>query len=108
MIKTCIDCQNLFEVEEGKSWAKRCLPCWKKDKQKDAVYQLQIENRQLKSEIIQLRALAKLRPNPMMNSSTTPDGFDEMIRTLIQLCHPDKHNGSPAATKATQWLLKQR
>ena len=29
----------------------------------------------------------------------------ERIRKLIQLCHPDKHGGSPAANEATQWLL---
>jgi hypothetical protein len=27
---------------------------------------------------------------------------------LIQLCHPDKHRNSEAATVATQWLLNQR
>lgn len=32
----------------------------------------------------------------------------EMLRRLIQLCHPDKHNGSVAANTATQWLLKQK
>lgn len=30
------------------------------------------------------------------------------IRQLLQLCHPDRHAGSPAATDATQWLLAQR
>lgn len=32
----------------------------------------------------------------------------EMLRRLIQLCHPDKHGGSVAATTATQWLLSQK
>ncbi len=30
------------------------------------------------------------------------------IRLLIQLCHPDKHNGSAASAKATQLLLGLR
>lgn len=30
------------------------------------------------------------------------------IRTLIRLCHPDKHAGSAAANEMTQKLLKMR
>jgi hypothetical protein len=30
------------------------------------------------------------------------------IRSLIQLCHPDRHGGSRVAVDATQWLLDQR
>lgn len=34
------------------------------------------------------------------------DGLTEhQLRRLIQLCHPDKHGGSPASVAATQWLL---
>lgn len=32
----------------------------------------------------------------------------EQIKTLITLCHPDKHNNSQTATQITQWLLTQR
>jgi hypothetical protein len=36
-------------------------------------------------------------------------GFSELdIRLLLQLCHPDKHNGSAASEKATQLLLGLR
>lgn len=31
-----------------------------------------------------------------------------MLRRLIQLCHPDRHGGSEAATVATQYLLDLR
>ena len=31
-----------------------------------------------------------------------------MLRRLIQLCHPDKHHGSEAATVATRYLLALR
>lgn len=30
------------------------------------------------------------------------------IRTLIQLCHPDKHGNSRASNQMTSWLLEQR
>jgi len=36
--------------------------------------------------------------------STTPSIPAEMWRRLVQLCHPDRHGGSPASTRATQWL----
>jgi len=32
----------------------------------------------------------------------------EMLRRLIQLCHPDRHGGSDAARKATTFLLSLR
>ena len=32
----------------------------------------------------------------------------EIWRRLVQLVHPDRHNGSKAATEATQWLLQVR
>ena len=32
----------------------------------------------------------------------------EQWRRLAQLCHPDRHNGSQAATAAMQWLLEVR
>lgn len=32
----------------------------------------------------------------------------DMHRRLIQLCHPDKHGGSTAATEVTRWLLEVR
>lgn len=32
------------------------------------------------------------------------DGLHEHLPRLRQLCHPDRHGGSLAATNATQWL----
>lgn len=32
----------------------------------------------------------------------------ERIKTLIRLCHPDRHGNSPEATRITQWLLAMR
>jgi hypothetical protein len=33
---------------------------------------------------------------------------DDMWRTLASLVHPDRHDGSPAATRAMAWLNAQR
>lgn len=32
----------------------------------------------------------------------------EMLKTLILLCHPDKHNNSSGSEKAIKFLLKMR
>ena len=49
-----------------------------------------------------LRARCDLEDSPR-----APEG-DEMLRRLLMLCHPDKHNNSKAANEATQYLLKLR
>ena len=39
-------------------------------------------------------------------AQTNVAGLDmQMIRRLLQLCHPDKHSNSEASQKATHWLL---
>jgi hypothetical protein len=49
------------------------------------------------------------KPPPQQPRYGASAGIEtEMLRRLIQLCHPDKHNGSVASTTATQWLLKQK
>lgn len=32
----------------------------------------------------------------------------DKLKILIQLCHPDKHNGTAIATEITSWLLNER
>lgn len=55
-------------------------------------------------ELLLITEQAKGAP-PRYNGQGIPP---DMLRRLIQLVHPDKHGGSEAATKATQWLLEQR
>lgn len=55
-----------------------------------------------------------LERNPTKRRSTEPvpvaaAGIEPaMLRRLIQLCHPDRHQGSEAATVATRFLLALR
>ena len=44
-------------------------------------------------------------PSPRYNGTAIPP---DMLKRLIQLAHPDRHGGSDAAHRATQWLLEQR
>jgi hypothetical protein len=97
MIRTCDSCGTRFN-DFGKSWKTLCLPCWKKGRAA-MLEDLEAENAALLSENAVLRELLKLRPAPL-----GPD----MLRLLTMLCHPDKHGGSQAATRATAYLLSLR
>lgn len=41
-------------------------------------------------------------------SEDSPEIPLPVIRRLLQLCHPDKHNGSAASLEATRWLTAQK
>ena len=60
-------------------WSKICRSCWVASKKTTSDYKV--------------------------GESTIPT---DMLRRLIILCHPDKHNGSEMALKATQYLLNLR
>lgn len=48
------------------------------------------------------------QPAPVPTSNTGGGIPSDMLKRLIHLCHPDKHDGSKASTLATEWLLQQR
>jgi hypothetical protein len=41
-------------------------------------------------------------------AKATPQFTDDEIRSLIQLCHPDRHNGKESAVRMTQKLTGMR
>lgn len=45
---------------------------------------------------------------PVFSDHAQPSIDPEMLSRLIRLCHPDRHENSQAANKATAWLLSQR
>lgn len=63
------------------------------------------ENNHLTMENLRL----KLSSNFSITNNNNSTSFTkEMWRRFTQLCHPDKHDGSVAATEATRWLLENR
>jgi hypothetical protein len=84
MTAYCSRCGVSFPRNEDEAWKKLCLPCWK----------------------VGASGNRSPRPPPTVRVSAPID--PEMLRRLLFLCHPDKHNNSEAAIKATQWLLQQR
>jgi hypothetical protein len=77
---SCPTCGNEFYQSEV--WKRTCLLCWKQRKGVEA---------------------GEARHPP-----ARPLIPGDVLRLLLQLVHPDRHGGSPASVKATQWLLEQR
>ena len=74
----------------AEDWRKICQVCL-----------LEQESAQAK-EVARLKRLVRMQPG--QGTGVAPD----RIRELLQLCHPDKHAGSPLAHRVTSWLLKLR
>jgi hypothetical protein len=80
MIAACSKCGRRFQREADEGWKKLCLSCWR----------------------------ATRKPEDRTLPARTVDEFGHHLRELLQLCHPDRHNGSPLAARVTQWLLRAR
>jgi len=76
---TCPSCGKTYLQDQP--WKRICLACYLKTKGKSTP---------------PARQLPAIEPAIPL----------DMVRRLIQLCHPDRHGGSQAAVIATQWLLK--
>lgn len=106
---TCEECGDTFIRAPGESWKRLCLSCWKatpaaKKAARDKLAQLTAELSEVRAERDRLR----LRVLTLEHADTPPPIPPEMLRRLVRLCHPDRHDGSEAANVATAWLLAQR
>lgn len=130
----CCDCGKTFHRDIDETWKTRCVSCFVKSKKREeadqqwqvraihaernlAIAENQVE--ELEQEINQFQwkmdglqsEIDKLQSEVFslkMNHSGLDRELAEHLRTLLQLAHPDKHGGSVASTKATQWLLTVR
>lgn len=80
---TCPQCSEVYFKDHA--WKRLCLDCYLGQQGK---------RRTAPAEVHTVVVTEPIEPG--------------MLRRLIQLCHPDKHAGSEAATLATQYLLKLR
>lgn len=83
-VALCPICHEPFFKDEV--WKLTCLPCY-----------LAKTPRRAKTPRAEARIVVVTEPIE-----------PSMLKRLIQLCHPDRHGNSEAATLATQWLLKLR
>lgn len=101
MQKKCERCNANFYVSELETWKKICINCWKKskqipDKQQQRIVELESLNRALYSRIAEIERFGQSKIEP------------EMLKRIIMLCHPDRHDQSEASKKATQFLLDMK
>lgn len=137
MLRACRDCGDQFEVEPGEFWKIRCLDCWLDLKHAESdgtrrvsanpwvrhtrqtatqeitalrqqIAWLQREVADLQDENQQLLCDLREVVGRLHRAGALADEFYEQLPRLIQLTHPDKHSGSLASLKATQWLLEMR
>ena len=96
----CTKCGSEFERRTDQRWKRVCLSCFIDGKREEE----QRESDRAWAREEAARKERELQQQQRQQQSIAIPG--EMIRLLVQLCHPDKHGGSNAALKATQWLLK--
>jgi len=80
-VAECPSCGKSYVKDQP--WKRICLSCYLKGKGKSA-------------------PPARQLPAPALPCDKA------MLRRLLQLCHPDRHNGSESATIATRFLLQLR
>ena len=90
MEKQCPICNMYFIADEA--WKKICLDCWIRNKKQE---EEKSHSKQEKKAYRRREEVAKAIP-------------DDMLKTPINLCHPDRHSGKDSATRATQYLLSLR
>jgi hypothetical protein len=88
----CGQCHKYFMREEDEYWKRICLNCYKDNKARERrTHQSHNHYRQ------------EHHPRQSRGSIETA-----MLKRLIYLCHPDKHNNSETSNLATKWLLEQK
>lgn len=93
----CVDCGEEFYREYGETWKVRCIPCWRRNKQRkdDAANEL-------------LETLLDLKAENMRMKESIEE-LEENLRFLIFAAHPDRNPGKEdQAHRATRFLLDMR
>lgn len=120
--KECGTCGRMFTPKY--EWSKECMQCffssakgraWKEQKDAESNAFDRNKQRQQSREQEQERHQEKQQEqrydHNFRNSfrQDVPGALSkDMLRKLLQLCHPDKHGGSALATAVTQELLKMK
>ncbi len=78
----CVECGRYFHRPAGEDWRVRCVRCW-------------LEHKGLQSE-------------RQPDATDIRSELNQNMRALLQLVHPDRHDGSEVANRVTAWLLSLR
>lgn len=112
----CSRCGAPFHRGVDETWKLLCIRCFKENKRAEAAethaadreswraryLESNAECRRLRAQVHALLSQSAALAIPPL------DELREQLPRLLLCCHPDKHDGSQAATKATQYLLQIR
>ncbi len=116
VLATCRDCGGQFHRGADEKWKTLCLACFKQSKKQESDEKILRESEaelwrakyyeetgrtfNLRQQLaaLSLQLASRQEEKPLYAE------LREMLPRLRQLCHPDRHDGSQAANKATQWL----
>ena len=123
--RKCIKCGVEFLYGPGEDWKKICISCWIKQKnQRD--FQDQFNNyfnqktKEQKSDFFRRHFGQDYedffnfggRTGRAQERAESHSGFEaefqENLRALLMLCHPDRHDNSDLSNRITKWLLSKR
>lgn len=119
-ISICVSCTLPF-VKTARSRMTECLPCWKQAQGYDLTksdiahqslaheFNSTLEAQKTMSKTItqllsEIQSLKSQNQTPTSSTSLSP----EFLKSLIMLCHPDKHSNSTLSTEVTKQLLAMR
>lgn len=110
----CSDCGAAFFRNADETWKTRCVPCFVKHKNTRAGVVKQPASpdyrtlwEKVNAECFRLQRRVADLEQQLANRPCSPlePELREYLPRLVQLAHPDRHGGSLAANRATQWLL---
>lgn len=93
----CSSCGEMFEREADEEWKRLCLDCWRTQK---------ADQRRTRHGVGCARCYALGKAEGAAQASPALD--KTRLRELLQLAHPDRHDGSALAQRVTRWLIEQR
>ena len=91
----CPQCKERFYRDEP--WKRLCYDCWSFNNSWTA----QDRITELEDRIRHLRMVLE-------EAETEKYQLKKHLPTLINYCHPDRHNNDPKANEVTAWLISQR
>ena len=98
------------------AWARTCLVCFKKGRSLELLKgdfnflwsQLELEKAR-KSLLDATKEIERLKAAAPAANATDFSSIDpDLLKQMIALCHPDRHDNSERATRVTQYLLSMR
>jgi len=131
VLKSCSACELPFIRSSEHDTSLICIPCTRINQDieltaldeahmalaqhlQNTLEQTQTDDSPLKKELEvatkKIKSLERKIKTLTKKTKTTPKSQipADLLKTLIFLVHPDKHDNSPAATEATQFLLSLR